>query len=154
MLKAKDIMTTHVVTVDVDDSIDRAISLMVDHRISGLPVLGKDGRLMGIVSEFDLLELICEGRNEHCKVCDYMSAPPFSVCEEDSWVAVADVFRAKHIRRLPVLRDGMIVGIVSRHDLMRAIQDARRKIRQELTQQVHQTPGRPVSDETLPVPTA
>jgi signal-transduction protein with cAMP-binding, CBS, and nucleotidyltransferase domain len=105
---------------------------------------------MGIVSEFDLLELICEGRNEHCKVCDYMSAPPFSVCEEDSWVAVADVFRAKHIRRLPVLRDGMIVGIVSRHDLMRAIQDARRQIRQELAQPARQISGRQAITETMP----
>ena len=124
MLKAKDIMTTHVVAVDVDDSIDRAISLMVKHRISGLPVLGKDGRPVGIVSEFDLLELICEGENEQGGVCDYMSAPLIGVREEDSWVAVADLLRATHMRRLPVLRDGVLVGIVTRHDLMHAIRDA------------------------------
>ena len=140
MLKAKDIMTTHVVTVNVDDSIDQAVSLMVKHRISGLPVLDKDGRPAGIVSEFDLLELICEGESEQDKVRNYMSAPLFGVCEEDSWLTVADVFRAKHIRRLPVLRDGMLVGIVTRHDLMHAIRDARRQIRQELTQQARQTP--------------
>ena len=68
MFKAKDIMTTHVVTVNVDDTIDRAISLMVRHRISGLPVLDKEGRPVGIMSEFDLLELICEGQTEQDKV--------------------------------------------------------------------------------------
>ena len=130
--KAKDIMTTSVVTVGVDDNVDRAISLMVQHRISGLPVLDEDGRPVGIVSEFDLLELVCEGLRDDSKVRDFMSADLFGVCEEDSWVAVADVFRAKRVRRLPVLRDGVLAGIISRHDLMRAIQDARRQLRREL----------------------
>ena len=149
MLKVKDIMTTHVVAVAADDSIDRAILLMVKHRISGLPVLDKDGRPAGIVSEFDLLELICEGANDQCKVCDYMSTPLFGVCEEDSWVAVADVFRAKHIRRLPVLRDGLLVGIVTRHDLMHAIRDAPANP-PGLTQPFRQTSGRQASGETAP----
>jgi CBS-domain-containing membrane protein len=148
MLKAKDIMTTHVVSVGVDDSIDIAISLMIKHRISGLPVLDRDGRPVGIVSEFDLLELICEGRNDECKVRDYMSADLFGVREEDSWVAVADLFRVKHVRRLPVLRDGRLVGIVSRHDLMHAIHDARRQLRQELAQHVDHTPAHQASAET------
>ena len=132
MKKAKDIMTTSVVTVGVDDNVDRAISLMVQHRISGLPVLDEDGRPVGIVSEFDLLELVCEGLSDDSKVRDFMSADLFGVCEDDSWVAVADVFRAKRVRRLPVLRDGVLAGIISRHDLMRAIQDARRQLRREL----------------------
>jgi predicted transcriptional regulator len=136
MLKVKDIMTTHVVTVDMDDSVDCAICLMVKNRISGLPVLDKSGRPVAVVSEFDLLELICEGRNEQCKVRDYMSAHLIAVCEEDSWVTVADMFRTVHVRRLPVLRDGNLVGIVTRHDLVGAIRGARRQIRQELARRV------------------
>ncbi len=139
MLKAKDIMTTHVVTVDVDDSIDRAICLMIKHRISGLPVLDKDGRPAGVVSEFDLLELICEGQNGQGTVHDYMSTPLRGVSEDDSWVTVADMFREKHFRRLPVLRGGLLVGIVTRHDLMHAIRDARRQICYELARQARQT---------------
>jgi len=134
MLKAKDIMTKHVVTVNIDDSVDLAISLMVKHRISGLPVVDEYSRPTGIISEFDLLELICEGQNDDLKVRNYMSAGLFGVCEEDSWVTVADLFRAKHVRRLPVLRDGILVGIVTRHDLMHAIRDARLRLRKELTQ--------------------
>jgi len=135
MFKAQNIMTTHVVTVNVDDTIDHAIDLMVRHRISGLPVLDREGRPVGIISEFDLLELICEGQTEQDAVSHYMSPGLFGVAEQDSWVTVVDAFRAKHVRRLPVLRDGRLVGIVTRHDLMHAIRDARQRVRQELAQQ-------------------
>lgn len=141
MFKSKDVMTTHVVAVNVDDTIDHAISLMVKHRISGLPVLDKQGRPVGVVSEFDLLELICEGQPEQNSVCDYMSADLCTVAEEDSWVQVVDVFRSTHVRRLPVLRDGNLVGIVTRHDLVHAIRDARQQIRQKLSQRVCQAAG-------------
>jgi CBS domain-containing protein len=134
MLKAKDIMTTHVVAVTRDDTIDHAISLMVKHRISGLPVVDHDHRPLGIVSEFDLLELICEGHPEDNSVAQFMSPGLFGVDENDSWVQVADLFREKHVRRLPVLRDGRLVGIVTRHDLMHAIRDARRQMRLCLSQ--------------------
>ena len=129
MFKVKDIMTTHVVAVGADDTVDQALSLMVKHRISGLPVLDAQGRPLGIVSEFDLMELICEGHSEEEAVARYMSSGLFGVTEDDNWVQVADVFRETRVRRLPVLRDGQLVGIVSRHDLVHAIRDARRQIR-------------------------
>lgn len=141
MLRARDLMTTHVVTVDLDDTIDYAVTLMVKHRISGLPVVDQDGRPVGIVSEFDLLELICEGQTDQDKVRHYMSRGLFGVTEEDSWVTVADMFREKHVRRLPVLRDGALVGIVTRHDLMHAIRDARRRIRLELEREAGKNAG-------------
>ena len=140
MFKAKDLMTTQVVTVNVDDTIDHAITLMVRHRISGLPVLDREGRPVGIISEFDLLELICEGQTEQDVVSHYMSPELFGVTEEDSWVTVVDAFRSKHVRRLPVLRDGQLVGIVTRHDLMHAIRDARQRVRQQLAQQACKPP--------------
>ena len=136
MLKAKDIMTTHIVTVQGDDPVDHAIFLMVKHRISGLPVLDNEGRPLGIVSEFDLLELICSGHNEPAKVRDFMSLNLYCVSEQDTWVSIADTFRAKHVRRLPVLRDGKLVGIVTRHDLMHAIRDARQCLRRELAERL------------------
>ena len=113
MFKAKDLMTTHVVTVNVDDTVDHAIALMVRHRISGLPVLDRRGYPVGIVSEFDLLELITDGQTEQQEVSHCMSNELFGVAEEDSWISVADMFRQKRVRRLPVLRDGKLVGIVS-----------------------------------------
>jgi len=136
MFKVKDIMTTHVVAVRVEDTIDRAIDLMVKHRISGLPVLDKQDHPAGVVSEFDLLELICEGQSERSLVCDHMSEDLYTVVEDDGWVHVVDVFRSTHVRRLPVLRDGRLVGIVTRHDLVHAIRDARQQIREKLSQKV------------------
>jgi CBS domain-containing protein len=135
MFKARDLMTTHVVTVELDDTVDHAIALMVRHRISGLPVVDREGHPVGIVSEFDLLELICDGRTDQDLVSHYMSNGLFGVVEEDSWVTVADMFREKHVRRLPVLRDGRLVGIITRHDLMHAIRDARRRIHQQVGRQ-------------------
>ena len=139
MFKAKDIMTTHVVAVGLNDTIDHAISLMVKHRISGLPVVDQQGCPLGIVSEFDLLELICEGHPEDDTVSHYMSSGLFGVAEEDSWVHVADMFREKHVRRLPVLRDGKLVGIVTRHDLVHAIRDTRQQLQRKLAQCGRQT---------------
>ena len=150
MFKAKHIMTTHVVAVDVDDTIDYAIALMVKHRISGLPVVNKEGCPLGIVSEFDLLELICDGHTEADTVSHFMSPGLYCVAEEDSWVHVADMFREKHVRRLPVLRDGNLVGIVTRHDLVHAIRDARQRIRQKLDQHGCQT-SRQEQAERVPV---
>lgn len=129
MFTAEDIMTTHVVAVSIDDSVDHALSLMLRHRISGLPVLDESGKPVGVVSEFDLLKLICDGGTDKAMVRNYMSPDLCSVSEKDDWVCLADLFRAKRVRRLPVLRDGFLVGIVSRHDLMRAIRDARKHIR-------------------------
>jgi CBS domain-containing protein len=132
MFKAKDLMTTHVITVAPDDTIDHAIALMVRHRISGLPVVDDAGCPLGIISEFDLLELICEGKADQDRIRHYMSRDLFGVSEEDSWVTVADVFRAKRVRRLPVLREGRLVGIITRHDLMHAIRDARHRLSRRL----------------------
>jgi CBS domain-containing protein len=149
MFRAQDLMTTHVVTVNVDDTIDHAITLMVRHRISGLPVLDREGRPVGIISEFDLMELICEGQTEQDVVSHYMSPELFGVAAEDSWVTVVDAFRSKRVRRLPVLRDGKLLGIVTRHDLMHAIRDARQRVRQQLAQEACKTP-RPARAETMP----
>ena len=159
MFKVEDIMTTHIVAVDVDDTVDHAISLMVKHRISGLPVLDKQGCPVGVVSEFDLLELISEGQSERNLVCDYMSTDLYTVAEKDGWVHVVDLFRSTHVRRLPVLRDDKLVGIVTRHDLMHAIRDARRRIQHELeprspnlsSQLPLATPGAPAQVDQMSV---
>lgn len=132
MFKAKDVMTTDVVTVNLDDTIDDAVSLLLEHEISGLPVLDTAGSLVGIITEFDLLELICDCRAERDKVRHYMSTDVCTVAENEDWVRVADIFRNHHMRRLPVTRDGKLVGIIARHDLMRTIRDARRRVRKEL----------------------
>ena len=131
MFKAKDIMSQDVVTVSPDDTTDHAISLLVEHKISGLPVVDREGCLVGVITEFDLLELIYNGPADEEQVCGYMSTDVKKVTEDANWVEVGDMFRSTPMRRLPVTRGNKLVGIVARHDLMRAIHDIRQRVRKE-----------------------
>lgn len=118
MLKAKDVMTTPVVSVDPDDSIEKTIRLMLDHRVSGLPVIDRSGHLVGIISEYDLLDLAWDSDRADSEVYQYMTCPVHTVEEQDDLGCVAERFRLFGIRRLPVMRGDRVVGIVSRHDLL------------------------------------
>jgi PAS domain S-box-containing protein len=129
MFGAKDIMTTHVVTVSVDDTIDEAITLMVNCRINGLAVLDHDGRPVGILSEFDLLGLIGNGFCEQEKVTRYMRHNLIRVDEHDNWVTLADLFRENSVGCLFVLGEGKLVGIVTRYDLIQGILNSGQRVR-------------------------
>ena len=128
MFKARDIMNTDIVTVAPGDTIDHAVSLLLEHGVSGLPVTDETGCLVGVISEFDLLELIYECQVEGGMVGQYMSTDVRQIDEDASWVDVADEFRTNRWRRLPVTRRNRLVGIVTRHDLMRAIQETRKLV--------------------------
>jgi CBS domain-containing protein len=132
MLAVKNIMDTNMVSVAPDDTIDHAISLLIEHRISGLAVTDKRGHLVGMLSEFDLRELMCDCRIEKNKVSDYMSSDVCKVSENASWTEVAELFRSNHWQRLPVTQGDKLVGIISRHDLMRFVQEARSQVRTAL----------------------
>ena len=123
MLTAKQVMRSEVLSVAPTDSVDRAISLLVDNQFSGLLVLDKAGRLVGIISEFDLLGLICECEDEGRTVAGYMSSDVCSVDEDTGWLTIADMFKSQHMRRLPVTRNGKVVGIITRRDLILAIRE-------------------------------
>ncbi len=118
MLKAKDLMTTKVIAVDPDDSVTKAVSLMLKHGISGLPVVAVAGRLLGVVSEDDLLDLVWDGRTGGDEVYHYMSRNVPTTGEEDDLRSVAEQFRRHGVGRLPVMRDERLVGIITRHDLV------------------------------------
>ncbi len=143
-MKASDIMTTTVVTVDPGDTVQHAAELMVRHRVSALPVVDQAGRLVGMISEGDLLhreETKTEKRRswwldlvtgyetrakEYVKafgvhVRDVMTPTVVSVDESASLADIAELLEAKQIKRVPVMRGGRIVGIVSRANLVQAI---------------------------------
>lgn len=118
MLKAKDIMSANVVSVDPDTPITTALQLMLDRHQSGLPVIDRQGRLVGIVSEFDVLDLIWDFDRINSEVYQYMTHQVHTVDETDDLTCVAERFRLFGIHRLPVLRGNRVVGIVDRHDLL------------------------------------
>jgi CBS domain-containing protein len=140
----KDVMTPKVISVEASESVVKAASLMLQNHISGLPVVDKDGKLVGIVTEGDFtrrselgtqrrrprwLEFIVgPGRlaDEYVhasgrKVEEIMTPDPCTVTEEDSLQHLIELMQRQRIKRLPVMRDGRMVGIVSRADLMHAL---------------------------------
>ena len=128
MLRAKDIMSTNVISVKKDDPIFEAVKLLVENNISGLPVVEDDMTLTGILSEKDVVDLFYETeRAEDKTVSDYMTYP--AVCFEDN-NALLNIcnFLGKNIfRRVPVTSDGKLVGIISIQDILNSVLESRQK---------------------------
>jgi CBS domain-containing protein len=144
-MKAKDVMSTGVISVSESTSLEEAARTMLTHRISGLPVTGKDGSLVGMISEGDLLrrsELATErkrpkwlefilgpGRlseeyaHTHGRfVSEVMTRDVVSAQEDTELEDLVQTMQKQGIKRVPVIRDGRPVGMVSRADLLRALQ--------------------------------
>ena len=130
MITAKDVMATDVVSIKQDARARDAMALMITHGVGGLPVLDADDRLVGVISEFDLLVLLCDCEEiESDLVQDYMSSDVRRVGTDTDWKELVKTFRTSRLRRLPVTEDQKVVGIVSRHDLMRKLHEARSLVR-------------------------
>ena len=109
----RDIMTEDVATVAPDTPIENAARLLFSQSISGMPVVDDDGKLVGVVTEFDIIA------KEGATVGDIMSTDVVTVGEETDAETVAQILTSRRVRRVPVVRDGAVVGIVSRSDLVR-----------------------------------
>ena len=114
-LKVRDVMTARVITVRENVMKHQAARLLTQHRISGLPVVNEDGVLVGVVSELDVIS------KEGLRVGDIMTRNVISVAADTKVDDVRHIFVHEHIRRLPVLEQGKVVGIVSRADLVREV---------------------------------
>ncbi len=143
-MKVKDVMTSPAVSITPDSSVLQAVRVMLQRHISGLPVVDKEGRLVGIVTEGDFLRrtetgterrrprwlefLLGPGRlaDEYThshgrKVYEIMTADPLTVGEETSLDEVVRLMEKRRIKRLPVVRGKEVVGIVSRANLVHAL---------------------------------
>lgn len=149
-MDAANVMTRDVLSVGPDDTVAEAAGKLAGRGISAAPVLDAGGRLLGIVSEGDLmrpfgrerqmhrawwLNLLAEGtdlapdfleymRLDRRRVRELMQTPVVTVTEDMSLPAIADLLERHHLKRVPVLRDGRVVGIVSRADIVRAVATA------------------------------
>jgi len=142
-MNAADVMTTKVITVTPESSVGDAAKLMLQYRISGLPVVDRKGELVGIVTEGDFLRrgetgterrrprwlefILGPGRlsSEYVqaygrKIADAMTSDPVCITEDVSLENVVDTLERHRVKRLPVMRDGKLVGIVSRANLVQA----------------------------------
>ena len=112
---AKDIMTRDVITVSPTMTVKNLAMTLIKNQISGAPVAGKNGKIVGIVSEADIVAK--KGKD----VKAIMSKKIISVTEETPVERVAQLMTTHKIKRLPVMRGDEVVGIVSRADIVSAI---------------------------------
>jgi len=129
MLPVNTIMTTDVITVTPETPIYEALSLLSQHRISGIPVVDDDQCVVGVLTEKDVLRILVDRRlGVLSTVDDYMTRDVICFTEEDSAIDLCKFFIRSHIRRVPIVRDNKIVGIVSRADIIPLILEAKNKI--------------------------
>lgn len=148
-MKARDVMVSPVITVSESCTVRDLAKLLFDNRISGVPVVGSDGKVVGMVSEADLMHrseigterpsswwlalisgertLAAEYVQSHAlKVKDVMARDVQSAHPDTPLVEIAEIFEEKHIKRVPIVNDmGELVGIVSRANIVQAIAAAR-----------------------------
>ncbi len=114
-MKAEDVMTTKVITVTEHSTKQQAARLLAQHRISGLPVVNADNVVVGVVTEYDVISK--EGQT----VGEIMTRGVISVTPDTDLEEVGQLLVHERIKRLPVLDQGRLVGIVSRADLVREV---------------------------------
>ena len=143
-MQTMDVMVRNVITIKPDDDVAHAVHLMAEHDVSALPVVDETGTVVGMLSEADLLhreelgtvkhrkwwmeaitpasKLATEFAKSHGhKVHEVMSNRVVSVSEEMSLADVATLLERHRVKRAPVLRDGKMVGIISRTNLVQAL---------------------------------
>jgi len=146
MLKAKDIMTRDVITIRPEATVEELARLLIKHKISGVPVIDDSNRLVGIVTENDLISqnkrlhiptiirlfdayiLLGSGRMEEeikrmaaTTVSDICTKEVVTITEDATIEEIATIMSEKNIHLIPVLKDGFVVGIVGKADVVGAM---------------------------------
>jgi CBS domain-containing protein len=118
-LTVAQLMQDAVTTCTSDTDGSTIASLMTRRNFGSLPVVKSDGTLVGVVSEYDLLQAMNEGRDlNKIMATEIMSAHPVTVTEDQTLPQVAELFQDRYITRVPVVRNRKLVGILARRDLL------------------------------------
>jgi CBS-domain-containing membrane protein len=140
-IPVKDIMTTKVISIDPEAGIHDISKCLADNKISGLPVVDRECRLIGMVSEADILEMTGIGRDHKIRdlikhlmgepfhpnrfdaiVKDFMSTPAITIHPDADIRRAAKIMNERRVKRLPVIdNQGKLIGIISRGDIVRAV---------------------------------
>lgn len=116
---ARDIMTTTVITVKDDMVLTDVIKLLLRWHISGVPVADDDGRLVGIITEHDVVNFAISGNAADTRAREVMTKQVTTYAPDTLVVDIINYFAAHRIRRVPVVEDGKVIGIISRRDIIR-----------------------------------
>ena len=126
MITARDIMTGSLVTVRPSATIREAVELLISERISGLPVVDENGRLIGIITEFALLAVAYDSHVLDEPISRHMTTELLTVNVNDAVRKVADLCVVHRVRRVPVLENGCLVGLIARRDVLKAVYEVER----------------------------
>jgi CBS domain-containing protein len=131
-MKARDVMTSPVITLRPDVPVNAAAALLCSHGFTAAPVVDSGGRLVGIASEADLMRgrIVPDGwvvpPEPDPTVGQVMTPAPVGMGPEDDLADVAALMLEARVRSVPIVEDGKLVGIVTRRDVLRVV--ARREL--------------------------
>ncbi len=152
-MKASDIMTSNVITIGPDSSVQEVANLLLSNRISAVPVVDAGGRLLGIVSEGDLIDRPDNGtarrkswwlnvlasndalasdyvKSHSRKVSDIMTRDVVTASANTSASEISGLLEKNNIKRVPIVENGKVVGIVSRANLLQGLASLKERIPQ------------------------
>jgi len=124
-LNVRDFMAKDLIVFKPEDDIYQAIDTLVKAEVSGAPVVDDEGKLAGIISQKDCLRILATGVFHNApggRVSEYMTEAVMTIEPDMDIFTVADIFLNTVYRRIPIVENGMVVGQISRRDILRAIQ--------------------------------
>jgi CBS domain-containing protein len=119
MVRAKDVMSKRVMTLKPDSRVVDVIRFLAEHKVTGAPVVSDDMHLLGMVTEKDILMMLLYDKDVKTKtVSDLMTKEVISFAEEDDLMEIFKILVENNFRRVPILSNGTLTGIVSRRDII------------------------------------
>jgi len=121
-----DYMATDLIVFMPGDDIHTAVKMLLEKRISGAPVVDRRGRLVGVLSKKDCMEVVYSASYHQewgGRVEDYMSKEVTTIASGTDIIKAADIFMSSAFRRFPIMKNGRMTGQISRADLLRALED-------------------------------
>jgi len=119
MFETKSIMTTDIITVKRQTPISKVMEIFLENDITGLPVVNDDMTLVGIISEKDVLNQLSNLKENSVKVEHLMTEDVVSFDQDEDFDAIYECLINNNFRRVPILADGKLVGIISRKDIIK-----------------------------------
>ena len=113
------IMETNVITVDFTDSFEDAVEIMFEKKVGGCPIVDKDDVVVGIITERDVLKYLGRSKNIDGVASDYMTKSVVTIKPKDTIEKAMKVMIEKKLRRLPVIDDGILVGLITVREILR-----------------------------------
>lgn len=121
MLKARDIMTKEIIFTHPEEDLETVIRMLLENKISGMPVCEGDRKIVGMISEVDIINFMFSGHMHNSKVKEAMSKNVISYPPDADIDTISLCMVEKKIRRVPVVENNKILGIISRRSIIKTL---------------------------------